>query len=110
MMFGVGMFLRSGGMGSIVALAIGEFQGGIERMAADDVTEDARESLKSSLKKIREGLISGTIDQAKVLPLLEEIQRVSKDKKISAEEVEALNSVLEEIEPTEDATPQTGDF
>lgn len=103
LMFAVGMFLRSGGLGSFVALAIGQFQGELKQMITKEVTPEAKERLDTSLRTVREGLTSGTLDQAAVLPLLQEIQKIGKDRKVTPEELDALQSLADEISPSEPA-------
>jgi hypothetical protein len=97
-MFAVGAFLRSGGLGTFVAIAIGQFQGEMKTMFDDEVPVDSKEKLDNSLRAVREGLRSGAIDQRNVVPLLEEIREVSGDGKISAAEAEELLAHLGALE------------
>jgi hypothetical protein len=92
-MVAIGLFLQSGGLGSFIALAIGQFQSEANRMIADDVPTEMKEELDATLKDVRERLTSGKLDQADALPLLQEMQKVAKDKKVTSEEVERLLSL-----------------
>lgn len=105
-MFAIGAFLRSGGLSAFVALAIGQFQGEMKGMLDDGVDAEARERLDASLRDIRERLTNGTLDQGRVLPLLQEIQKVSGDRKVTAEEIEKLQSIADEIGSGSKAPPE----
>lgn len=109
-MFAIGAFLRSGGLASFVALAIGQFQGELGKMVADDVAPESREKLDESLRALRERLTSGELEQGAVLPLLQEIQKVTRDEKVTAEEIDALQALVDEAggEPQEEtqASPE----
>jgi hypothetical protein len=105
-MFAVGMFLRSGGLSSFVALAIGQFQGELKGMLDEDVDGEAREKLDESLRDVRKRLTEGSMPQSAVLPLLEEIQKVTRDKKVTAAEIDALQGVVDDIG---DSAPPAGD-
>jgi len=96
-MSAIGIFLKNGGLSSFVALAIGEFQGELKGMMDEDVPEAAREQLDQSLRGIRERLTGGTMTQSAVLPLLQEMQKVSGDRKVTAEELRTLQSVVDKI-------------
>lgn len=97
-MFAIGVFLRSGGLSLFVALAIGQFQGELKGMLAEDVDGAATQKLDDSLREVRKRLTEGSIPQSEVLPLLEEIQKASRDEKVTAAEIDALQSVVDEIE------------
>ena len=107
-MFAVGMFFRSGGLSSLVALAIGQAQTDMKGMIAEDVSADSVEKLDESLRAVRKRLTDGELDQSKVLPLLQEIQKVSKDRKVSGEEVDALLKVVAEIDAPGAPEEQSG--
>jgi len=105
-MFAIGMFLRTGGLSSFVALAIGQFQGEMKGMLDEDVDASSKERLDETLRGIREGLTSGSLAQGDVLPLLQEIQKVTRDRKVTTEEIEALQKIADEIGAEQDGAAE----
>lgn len=89
------MFLQEGGLSIVVELAIGEFQTEVKQMLTDDVASADRDALDASLQAVLKRLGDGDIAQQDVLPVLREIQQVSRDRKVTPDEVKALLSVVE---------------
>ncbi|MGK2859667.1 MAG: hypothetical protein ACSLFQ_20915 [Thermoanaerobaculia bacterium] len=110
----VGAFLQSGGLAKLVAIAFGQMNADAERMFDDGVAPDARAAFKQSVLAVRDGIAEGTIALESALPLLQEMQKATRDSKLSAEEVEALTGTFEESlagESGEDpAEPRTFDL
>ena len=74
-------------------------------MLDENIPADAREELDKSLREIRERLTNGTLPQAEVLPLLQEMQKVAGDRKVTPDEFQALQKIVASIlqEPRPDA-------
>lgn len=88
----VGIFLQSGGLGKLVAIAFGQMSSDAERMFDDGVAPDARAAFKKSLLAVRDGIADGTVELESALPLLQEMQKATGDRKLSTDEVEELTA------------------
>ena len=96
-MFAIGIFLKNGGLSSFVALAIGQFQGEMKGMLAEEISKEIQKDVDDGLREVRKRLTEGSLDQSRVLPLLQEIQKVSRDEEISEEELLGLKSIADEL-------------
>jgi hypothetical protein len=101
-----GAFLQAGGLAKLVAIAFGQMNADAEGMFDDGVKADARVSFSKSLLNVRDAIADGTIELPAALPLLQEIQTATKDKRLSPDEVEALTgSFQKSLEKRRDADP-----
>lgn len=91
-MVAVGAFLRSGGLAKLVAISFGQLNAEASRMFDDDVDPAARQAFGSSLLALRDAIADGKIELSGALPVLQEMQRATRDGKLSAEEVDALTA------------------
>lgn len=91
----IGMFLQSGGLAKLVAIAFGQMSSDAERMFDDGVAPDARAAFKQSLLAVRDGIADGTVELESALPLLQEMQKATGDRKLSIDEVEELTGSFE---------------
>jgi len=93
-MAGVGAFLRSGGLAKFIAISFGQLNSEASRMFDDDVDPAARAAFSKSLLGVRDAIADGDVDLASALPVLQEMQRATRDGKLSAREVEALTATF----------------
>ena len=91
----VGMFLQSGGLSKLIAIAFGQLNSEAVRMFDDDVDPAARASFSKSLLAVRDGIADGTIDLTAALPVLQQMQKATHDGRLSADEVDSLTTVFE---------------
>ena len=91
----VGMFLQSGGLAKLVAIAFGQMSSDAERMFDDGVAPDARAAFKQSLLAVRDGIADGTVELESALPLLQAMQKATGDGKLSTDEVEELTATFD---------------
>ncbi|MCM2316927.1 MAG: hypothetical protein NDJ92_17400 [Thermoanaerobaculia bacterium] len=91
----LGMFLQSGGLAKLVAIAFGQMSSEAERMFDSGVAPDARAAFKQSLLAVRDGIADGTVELESALPLLQEMQKATGDRKLSIDEVEDLTGSFE---------------
>jgi hypothetical protein len=91
-MLAVGSFLRSGGLAKLVAISFGQLNAEAGRMFEDDVDPAARAAFSKSLLAVRDAIAEGRLDLASALPVLQEMQRATRDGKLSAAEVEELTA------------------
>jgi len=91
-MAGVGSFLRAGGLAKLVAISFGQLNSEASRMFDDDVDPAARAAFSKSLLDVRDAIADGHVDLSSALPVLQEMQRATRDGKLSAEEVEGLTA------------------
>ncbi len=61
-------------------------------MFDDDVDPAARAAFSKSLLSVRDAIADGRLDLASALPVLQDMQRATRDGKLSPEEVEALTA------------------
>ena len=101
-----GAVLQAGGLAKLVAIAFGQMNAEAERMFDDSVKPDARVSFSKSLLSVRDAIADGTIELPAALPLLQEVQKATKDRRLSPDEVDALTGSFEKsLEKRRDADP-----
>lgn len=91
-MVGVGSFLRSGGLAKLVAISFGQLNAEASKMFDDDVDPAARDAFSKSLLAVRDAIADGRLELASALPVMQDMQRATRDGKLSPEEVEALTA------------------
>jgi hypothetical protein len=75
-----------------VAIAFGQLNAEAERMFDDDVAPGARTAFRKSLLDVRDAIADGKLELPAALPMLQEMQKATRDKRLSPEEVEELTS------------------
>jgi hypothetical protein len=104
-MVAVGAFLRSGGLGKLVAISFGQLNAEARKMFDDEVDAASREEFSRALLAVRDGIAEGTIELSSALPVLQEMQKATRDGRLSATEVDGLAATFEKTLAAPPATP-----
>jgi len=88
--FAGGAYLAHGGFTDLMDMTFGMSMGELRGMYTKDVTATEKKSLDDEIETLRANLRGEKITVQSLQPLLKGIQKVSRDKKVDAREVEQL--------------------
>jgi len=88
--FAGGAYLAHGGFTDLMDLVFGMTMGDLHGMYTKDVTAAEKKSLDDEIETLRANLRGEKITVRSLQPLLKDIAKVSRDKKVDAREVEQL--------------------
>ena len=95
LLFVVGAFLATTGLGTLIDFALGSALGDIRKMYTPDVTAPQKASFETEVKKMREGLRSNAVPVQDVQPFLKSMQHAISDKKVTPAELGDLTKAAQ---------------
>ena len=90
LVFAGGAYLAHGGFTELMDMVFGMTMGELSGMYTKDVTAAEKKSLDDEIETLRANMRGEKITIQSLQPLLKDMQKVSRDKKVDAREVEQL--------------------